>query len=64
MEHIHRADKGNLHFSSVYTMSEKDFIKIKEKLLENFQEVWNIVRPSNEEKLCTLNLDFFELGKD
>jgi uncharacterized protein (TIGR02147 family) len=64
MDNIIRPRKENLHFSSVYTLSEKDFVKIREKLLENIQEVWRIVQPSKEEKLCALNLDFFELGRD
>lgn len=64
MDNIIRPRKENLHFSSVYTLSEKDFIKIREKLLENIQEVWRVVQPSKEEKLCAFNLDFFELGKD
>lgn len=64
MDNIIRPRKENLHFSSVYTLSEKDFVKIREKLLENIQEVWRVVQPSKEEKLCALNLDFFELGKN
>lgn len=64
MNNIISPRKENLHFSTVYTLSEKDFIKIREQLLENIQQVWNIVQPSNEEKLCAFNLDFFELGRD
>ncbi|MDO9181861.1 MAG: DUF4423 domain-containing protein, partial [Bacteriovorax sp.] len=64
MNDIISPKKENLHFSSVYTLSEKDFVKIREQLLENIQQVWSIVQPSKEEKLCALNLDFFELGRD
>lgn len=64
MDNIIRPRKENLHFSTVYTLSEKDFSKIREKLLESIQEVWGIVQPSKEEKLCVFNLDFFELGRD
>lgn len=63
MNDIINPKKENLHFSSVYTLSEKDFVKIREQLLENIQQVWSIVQPSKEEKLCALNLDFFELGR-
>jgi uncharacterized protein (TIGR02147 family) len=63
MNDILKPGKENLHFSSVYTLSEKDFIRIREQLLENIQEVWSIVQPSKEEKLCALNIDFFELGR-
>lgn len=64
MDNVIRPRKDNLHFSSVYTLSEKDFLKIREMLFENIQEVWSIVQPSKEEKLCAFNLDFFELGKN
>ena len=64
MNSILKTRKENLHFSTVYTLSEKDFIKIREKLLENIQEIWSIVQPSQEEKLCSFTLDFFELGRD
>lgn len=64
MDNITRPRKENLHFSSVYTLSEKDFSRIREILHESIQEVWSIVQPSKEEKLCVLNLDFFELKKD
>ncbi len=63
MNNIIKPKKENLHFSTVYTLSEKDFLIIREKLLENIQQVWNIVQPSKEEKLCVFNVDFFELGK-
>lgn len=55
--------KENLHFSSVYTLSENDFVKIREILLGSIQNVWDIVRPSPEEKVAVLNVDFFELRK-
>jgi uncharacterized protein (TIGR02147 family) len=53
--------KDNLHFSSVYSLSKSDFVAIKEKLFAHIQEVRDIVRPSKEEELCVLNLDFFKL---
>jgi uncharacterized protein (TIGR02147 family) len=61
---ITKSRKENLHFSSVYTLSEADFIKIREKLHDSIQEVWSIVQPSKEEKLCVLNMDFFELKRE
>lgn len=56
------SQKENLHFSSVYTISKEDFIKIKEKLLTHIQEVREIVKPSKEEELCVFNVDFFKLN--
>jgi uncharacterized protein (TIGR02147 family) len=54
--------KENVHFSSVYTLSKEDYIKIKEKILNDIQEIRKIVKPSKEEELCVLNIDFFQLN--
>lgn len=61
MEDLNHAKKDSVHFSSVYSLSKRDFVVIKEKLLEHLQEVREIVRPSVEEEVCVLNLDFFSL---
>ncbi|WP_408098897.1 TIGR02147 family protein [Peredibacter sp. HCB2-198] len=61
IENINLSGKNNIHFSSVYSLSKKDFEQIKEKLLTHLQEVREIVRPSKEEELCVLTLDFFSL---
>lgn len=61
IESITLGHKEDVHFSSVYSLSRKDFIHIKEKLLGHLQEVREIVKPSKEEEVCVLNLDFFSL---
>lgn len=63
MESVHLGQKNNVHFSSVYSLSKKDYLLLKEKLLGHLQEVREIVRPSTEEEVCVLNLDFFSLEK-
>ena len=64
IENITLQQQENIHFSSVYSLSKKDFIKIKEKLLEHLQEVREIVKPSKEEELYVLNLDLFSLKSE
>lgn len=64
MDNITLGGKNNVHFSSVYSLSRKDFETIKEKLLTHIQEVREIVRPSKEEEVCVLNVDFFSLKKE
>jgi uncharacterized protein (TIGR02147 family) len=61
IESVTLGSKENVHFSSVYSLSQKDFVIIKEKLLSHLQEVREIVKPSPEEEVCVLNLDFFSL---
>ncbi len=62
IESFTNSHKENLHFSSVYTLSREDFVKIKEKLLTHIQEVREVVKPSREEELCVFNVDFFKLN--
>ena len=61
IQSITLGSKDNVHFSSVYSLSKKDFIGLKEKFLGHLQEAREIVRPSAEEEVCVLNLDLFSL---
>lgn len=63
IENITLSQDENIHFSSVYTLSKKDFLKIKEKLLNELEEMRAIIKPSKEEELCVFNLDFFKIHK-
>ncbi len=49
-----------LHYSSIISISERDQRLIREKLTEAVREVKSVVRESNEEKLYSFSLDFFE----
>jgi len=51
----------NLHYSSVISISQKDEIKIREKLIELLKEVKPLIRDSEEEELCCFCLDFFKV---
>lgn len=49
----------SLHYSAVATLSEKDFVRIKERLLNEIRDAVNVIKDSNEEKVCALAVDFF-----
>ncbi|RYZ82615.1 MAG: DUF4423 domain-containing protein [Proteobacteria bacterium] len=51
----------DLHYSNVIAISEVDFIKIKDLLVQSVQNAWKLVGPSNEETVCAFTLDFFRL---
>ena len=53
----------NLHLSTVVSLSQKDMLLVKEKLVNAIEEARATIRESKEESLCCLNLDFFELKK-
>lgn len=50
-----------IHYSAVYTLSEKDFLKIKNEVLKWIELSNSIVVNSKEEEITCLNLDFFRL---
>lgn len=54
-------DPGSLHFSNVVSIAEKDVIRIRELLIQSIAEAREIVKPSPEEKLYSLCMDFFEV---
>lgn len=63
IDNITTGTRNNVHFSSVYSLSKKDFEIIKEKLLSHIQEIRGIVKASPEEEVCILNVDFFGLNR-
>lgn len=55
-------EKSNdLHYSGVVTVSEKDLPKVRERIARCLEDCMDIIKPSKEEKLVGLCLDWFEL---
>jgi len=52
---------NDIHYSAYYTLSKKDFEKIKVSFLEIIAENLKIVEPSDEEVICCNTIDFFEV---
>jgi uncharacterized protein (TIGR02147 family) len=63
MTAIDHNNKEDLHYSLVFTTSEKDIPKIKEVLVESIQKVRGIFRESKDEKAVSLVIDLFDLVK-
>jgi uncharacterized protein (TIGR02147 family) len=64
---IHAQDgarAGNLHYTAPLTLSKRDAIVIREKLIQWIKEVNAIVDPSPSEALYCLNLDWFQEGEN
>lgn len=51
----------NIHYSGVFTLSEKDFEKLKEMCIRFLEQKRKIVMSSKDEKLTAMCVDFFEL---
>ncbi|MGZ3740564.1 MAG: DUF4423 domain-containing protein, partial [Bdellovibrionota bacterium] len=58
---VDQAKEEDLHYSTVVTLSESDFRKIKESLLQTIEAARETIRKSPEEKLCSFCVDFYEL---
>lgn len=56
---IRKKNESNLHFSSTYSLSKKDYRKIKDILQMQILEIESVVAPSKEEQMCGLVIDLF-----
>jgi uncharacterized protein (TIGR02147 family) len=56
-----RIHPKNLHFSGVIAISKKDGDKITAKIMEMLKEIEELIKPSKEERLYVLGVDFFKL---
>lgn len=52
---------SDLHYSAVYSLSEKDSAEIRKMLTDHLEKIRNKVIASPEEKLYSFCLDFYEL---
>lgn len=51
----------DLHFSTVFAISKKDFDQVKEVFIQSIESARKIIRPSDSEEVCALTLDFFKV---
>jgi uncharacterized protein (TIGR02147 family) len=54
--------EDDVHYSVVYSLSNKDAKRINEEILLQVEKIQSIVAPSKEESLFCYNLDFFEVS--
>lgn len=55
------SEKHSIHYSSVFSMSRKDFLRLHEETLRFIEHGRQIIGPSNEEELFCFNTDLFEI---
>lgn len=58
---IEEQEGVDLHYSTVVSLSRKDFEKLHGNLLKMIEEFQSVVKPSPEEELASFNLDFFKI---
>lgn len=64
VDSLDREDLYDLHYSAVFSLSQSDIRKLKDKMLENIKEYVSVIRESKEEEVYSLCLDFFSLSKN
>ncbi len=63
IESLEREDIYDVHYSAAVTLSKADIKKLKNILLDQLKENIELIKASQEEELCVLNIDFFNLKK-
>jgi hypothetical protein len=63
LESLDREGPDELHYSSVFSLSKKDLVKVKDLLLSAIEQNAKLVKESGEEELVALCLDFFSLDR-
>jgi uncharacterized protein (TIGR02147 family) len=58
---IPRGDRGEIHYTALYTLSEKDIPTLKEKIVELIEGTRKVVIPSHPEELVCFTCDFFRV---
>jgi uncharacterized protein (TIGR02147 family) len=61
IESIYNKDANAIHFASCFSLSARDIAKIKDILGQTIEDTTEVIKPSKEEKLFSICLDFFEL---
>jgi uncharacterized protein (TIGR02147 family) len=61
LTHLVSPRASDLHYSTVVSLSEEDFGKIREILVKSIAGARETIRKSKEEKLCSFCVDFYEL---
>ncbi|MEY4630353.1 MAG: hypothetical protein RIQ81_473 [Pseudomonadota bacterium] len=59
---MQRTEPGqSIHYSAVYSLSEKDFDRLKQQFITAIEESRSVVRDSKEEAVVVFGLDFFRI---
>ncbi len=61
IDSISNKDMDEIHFASVFSLSEEDVRKVREILLKSIESSTDVIKPSKEEKLYAICMDFFSV---
>jgi uncharacterized protein (TIGR02147 family) len=63
MDSLDREEIGDLHYSAVVSLSKKDAIRIKDRILEWLEKDLEIIKDSKEEEIYSYCIDFFHMRR-
>lgn len=61
IQNISKKDENSVHYSSVFTVSEKDYLKLKKMMGDFLESITKVIKPSPEEKCVAFALDYYDL---
>ena len=61
LKSLDRGTEGDLHYTSIVSLSRKDVVEIKKRLIQTIEDYNAVVKDSYEEAAFCLNVDFFGL---
>ena len=61
IQNLDRSNTEDLHYSAAVSLSQQDFQKVREIIIKSLNEAHKVIRPSREERLCLLAMDFYEI---
>ena len=60
LNRLAQIEEDDFHYSGLVSLSQEDFEKVREVLMQALLKSHDIIRPSESEKLCVLSMDFYE----
>jgi len=61
IESVYQNNQDDIHFASIFSISESDIKKVKEILMNSIEKSTEVIKPSKEEKLYSICMDLFEV---
>lgn len=61
LQSFDRRNPDDLHYSGAVTLSNRDFQIVREIMVKALLESLNVIKPSKEERICALAMDFYEI---
>ena len=62
LQSVEKNDPGDMHYSSAFSISKRDFEILKEMHIKNIQEIRQVIAPSKAEEIYAFTLDLYRVS--